>query len=57
MNKPEKENVFKFVFNRKHMFEDDGIKIVREVEPCREYRGKYEKKKNKKKLSPEDPDR
>ena len=57
MNKHEKENVFKFVYNRKHMFEDDGIKIVREVEPCREYRGKYEKKKNKKKLSPEDPDR
>jgi len=38
------------------MFEDDGIKIVREVEPSHEYRGKYEKKK-KGKISPvRDPD-
>ena len=50
MNEPEKEKVFKSFFQNqnKNMFEDDWIKIMREVEPSREYRGKYEKKRGTK---------
>jgi len=46
LDEPKKENVFKFVFNRKHMFEDDGITFRHEVEHSKK-RKVWKKKKGK----------
>ena len=37
------------------MFEDDGMRFVREVEPDREVRGKYERRKRRIRVGPKLP--
>ena len=37
------------------MFEDDGVKLVREVEPDPTVRGKYERRKKRTKVGPKLP--